>query len=336
MPKAKASMAPNDPLTPEEKARRAAQKLKSKEPPTPEEEARRAAQKLQRQRALERQAAGALPKKELKRKRAAGEPLPKLPKKKKEHEREKFLASDAKNEEARPMHDLVIVPIFWRNVPGQEEAMVKEAQRVKAVLQKLGGLDVWVDRTHKRTPGQKLNFWESQGVRWRVEIGPKEAVRHRCVLSHQRGVAGDYSTVTKLTNVSTVKRAQLLGKLRTGLALVKIPESALTAVADDSLGDQKQAVMADENLKCMLKPSQEAIEAAQRPWADDGEGTPPWENQSTKEAPTTVSAKGSAAAPAATTNAAPEVPRVLNAKERRAQRRTEEATAAKAPKAVVF
>ena len=149
-------MAPNDPLTPEEKARRAAQKLKSKEPPTPEEEARRAAQKLQRQRALERQAAGALPKKELKRKRAAGEPLPKLPKKKKEHEREKFLASDAKNEEARPMHDLVIVPIFWRNVPGQEEAMVKEAQRVKAVLQKRRCNDSFCGSAHPPPLQQQL------------------------------------------------------------------------------------------------------------------------------------------------------------------------------------
>jgi hypothetical protein len=152
-------------------------------------------------------------------------------------------------------------------------------------------------------------------------------------VSHQRGVAGDYSTVTKLTNVSTVKRAQLLGKLRSGLALTKIPEAAIVAAAEDALGDQKQAVMADENLKCMLKPSQEAIDAAQRPWADngDGEGVPAWENQGAK-------ATGSATATAASDPppAAPEEPKELNAKERRAQRRAEEATAAKTPKAVVF
>jgi hypothetical protein len=196
--------------------------------------------------------------------------LPKLPKKpksewllkrqeaeveKKEAEKSVEKSPESYGLEERPEHDVVIIPIFWRNIEGQEEAMVKESNRIKSILHNVGGLDVWVDRTHKRTPGQKLNFWEQQGVRWRIEIGPKEAIKYRCVVSHQAGKAGDYTTVTKLPNVSTVKRSQLLAKLRTGLSLEKIPEEALLVSVNDPEGDAKQTVLADENLRCFLHPA---------------------------------------------------------------------------------
>lgn len=106
-------------------------------------------QRQKQQAALKRQAAGGVTKRELKRRRAAGEPLPKLPpkeSKKRDTKPEKVV------ERTRPQHDVVIIPIFWRNVYGQEEAMVEEALRIKAILHKIG-LDVWVDRTHKLTPG---------------------------------------------------------------------------------------------------------------------------------------------------------------------------------------
>lgn len=233
------------------------------------------AQRLKQQAARKRQAEGGLTKRELKRRRAAGEPLPKLPKKKKELQPEKApTETQAIATGPSRNHDLVIIPIFWRNIEGQEDAMVKEAVRIKSILQKQGGLDVWVDRTHKLAPGQKLNFWESQGVRWRVELGPKEAVKHRCVISHQRGKAGDFSTVTKLPNVSTVKVAQLLGKLREGLGLDKIPAEAVLMAAKDIENDAKQLTMANENLKCMVEPTGNSGEAAAIAAAEQKPSTP--------------------------------------------------------------
>jgi hypothetical protein len=117
----------------------------------PSEEAKEK-QRQKQQEALKRQAAGGLTKRELKRRRAAGEPIPKLPQNNavgaKKSKPEKIV------ERTRPQHDLVIIPIFWRNVYGQEEAMVEEALRIKGILHKVG-LDVWVDRTHKLTPGMK-------------------------------------------------------------------------------------------------------------------------------------------------------------------------------------
>mmetsp|Transcript_50916 Transcript_50916/g.65202 ORF Transcript_50916/g.65202 Transcript_50916/m.65202 type:complete len:277 (-) Transcript_50916:20-850(-) len=214
------------------------------------DEAKKELQRQKQQAALKRQSAGGLTKRELKRRRAAGEAIPKQPKISKKRE---WKAEEEKTvERSRPQHDLVIIPIFWRNVTGQEEAMVNEALRIKGVLHKVG-LDVWVDRTHKLTPGQKLNFWESQGVRWRVEIGPKEAIKHKCVVSHQKGDAGDYSTVTKLANVSTVRQGELLSKLRNGLSLLKIPDESILTASKDKVGDDEQMAKSKKNLEAMQR-----------------------------------------------------------------------------------
>ena len=233
-----------------------------------DDEVRKAKQRAKQQEALKRQREGGLTKKEIKRRRAAGEELPPLPKKKakkKVHERERWKQSDEAAAgtdgiagESRPNHDVVIIPIFWRNVPGQEDAIVQEALRIKGILHSVAKLDVWVDRTHKRTPGQKLKFWEEQGVRWRVEVGPKDASKQRCVVSYQAGHAGDFSTVTKVPNVSTVKRLQLLSKLRDTLNLTKIPEDAIARVKDDADGDRKEKEKAIEIMRTLGDGSEES------------------------------------------------------------------------------
>ena len=60
------------------------------------------------------------------------------------------------------------MPYFWRQRPGEEAAVVGEAERIKRLLS-AAKLDIWVDRTHKKSPGQKLAFWEEVGVTWRIE-----------------------------------------------------------------------------------------------------------------------------------------------------------------------
>ena len=252
----------------EKKRKRRQREVTSKNLSAMDDEVRKAKQRAKQQEALRRQREGGLTKKEIKRRRAAGEELPPLPKKKakkKVHERERWKQSDEAAAgtdgiagESRPNHDIVIIPIFWRNVPGQEDAIVQEALRIKGILHSVAKLDVWVDRTHKRTPGQKLKFWEEQGVRWRVEVGPKDASKQRCVVSYQAGRAGDFSTVTKVPNVSTVKRLQLLSKLRDTLNLTKIPEDAIARVKDDADGDRNEKEKAIEIMRTLGDGSEES------------------------------------------------------------------------------
>jgi hypothetical protein len=304
-----------------------------------DEDSRKALQRQKQENARKRQAEGGLTKKEVKRRRSAGEPLPKLPKKKSTSITRAEIADTFKPvatiEESRPSHDLVVIPVFWRNVPGQEEAMVKEALRIKNILQKKAGLDVWVDRTHKRTPGQKLNFWESQGVRWRVEIGPKEAVKYRCVISHQRGVAGDFTTVTKVPNVSTVKCAQLLSKLKDTLMLAKISSESVQSATDDYEYDAKQQRISDENLQCMLHPANDAVSVGFSNHdfgninEDENENQETWTSEATLKSAVVKDQvlkvfESKSPMPKTVASQAPEskAPEQMNAKERRAMKRS--------------
>ena len=126
----------------------------------------------------------------------------------------------------RTVHDVVVVPIFWRTRPGEEEAVVGEAERIKRLLAKVGDtkvkLDVWVDRTHKKSPGQKLAFWEAVGVKWRVEVGPDDVRAKRCVVSCAGGKG--YESNIKVKDVSSVRRGQLYHVLRDQLGMDKIPD----------------------------------------------------------------------------------------------------------------
>lgn len=290
------------------------------------EQARRDAQRARQQAALKRQAEGGLSKKEIKKRRAAGEPLPKIKKTRGDNKGAAASCGESKSlgTATRPTHDMVIVPIFWRNVEGQEESMVREAQRIKSLLHKRTGLDVWVDRTHKMTPGQKLNFWEQQGVRWRVEIGPKEAAKKRCVVSYQSGVAGDFTTVKKLTNVSTIKQSQLLSKLRNGLSLTKITEEHILEAANDPEGDSRQDDLAEENLKAMLRPKEAPTQTSPARNRNDNDGRDGDSATVPNDEERPATARGFKAEAETRADTLPQVDeKKLNAKERRALKRAQ-------------
>lgn len=163
----------------------------------------------------------------------------------------------------------VIIPIFWRQHPGEEEAVVAEAQRIKQIL-RAAGLDVWVDRTHKLSPGQKLKFWEDQGVRYRVEVGPKDLSHHTCVLSFAGGQPGDYQAIKKVPKVSTVRRAELLSKLRDKLGMDKVPRSAVDEARRDPEADAAELEAAEAILAQLQQRQAEAT--GQATAADSGSG----------------------------------------------------------------
>ena len=220
---------------------------------TPAELARREKQRAAQAAAKLRQAAGAPTKKERKKRKrdvAAGvAPEPKKPNNsgakassgggaawrkrefagkgrnefKRKREAEDELAAEAAG---RTVHDVVIVPIFWRTRPGEEDAVVGEAERIKRLIAKVGDtkvkLDVWVDRTHKKSPGQKLQFWEAVGVKWRVELGPDDVRAKRCVVSCAGGAG--YESNIKVKDVSSVRRGAIYHVLRDKLGMDKIPD----------------------------------------------------------------------------------------------------------------
>ncbi|GAB5364848.1 hypothetical protein AAMO2058_001005500 [Amorphochlora amoebiformis] len=78
-------------------------------------------------------------------------------------------------------HDIVIIPIFWKNQEEQKARAVSASNHVKKHLHQ-AGLDTWIDQRHKYTPGQKFAYWEHIGVCMRVEIGPKDLEKNTCTL----------------------------------------------------------------------------------------------------------------------------------------------------------
>ena len=121
----------------------------------------------------------------------------------------------------RRAHDVVIIPIFWRQRPGEEAAVVGEAERIKRLLS-AAKLDIWV-RTHKKSPGQKLAFWEEVGVTWRIEVGPDDVRSKKCVVSRAGEGRSSAEAALKIRDVSSVKRGDLLRALRDRLDCAKVP-----------------------------------------------------------------------------------------------------------------
>lgn len=179
-------------------------------------------------------------------------------------ERSKFHDDLAAEAEGRRVHDVVIIPIFWRTRPGEEDAVVAEAERIKRLLCKNGGakkLDVWVDHTHKKSPGQKLAFWETVGVQWRVELGPDDVKRKQCTVS-KAGSEGYYNRIA-IKEVCTVNRSALYGALRDKLGCEKIPED----IAEDRELDAAHDAEADATLKAWNRLTDAPRLAATRPKA---------------------------------------------------------------------
>lgn len=134
----------------------------------------------------------------------------------------------------RRKHDVVVVPIFWRHKPGQEEAVVADAERIKSILAPY--CDVWIDRTHKNSPGQKYALWEAIGVIRRIEIGPDDVENKRCVVASS---TGSYDSARRIT-VSSIDRAALVRALKCEVGLEKLPilpDNAEHRQSQDALSD---------------------------------------------------------------------------------------------------
>lgn len=138
----------------------------------------------------------------------------------------------------RRKHDVVVVPIFWRHKPGQEEAVVADADRIKKILAPY--CDVWIDRTHKNSPGQKYALWEAIGVVRRIELGPDDVENKRCVVASS---TGSYESARRIT-VSSIDRAALVRALKCEAGLEKLP-----VLPDNEEHRRAQDALSDDIIK---------------------------------------------------------------------------------------
>lgn len=109
---------------------------------------------------------------------------------------EKEIASNL----AARIHDIVIIPIVWRGRHDRTQ-LLNAAEGVKTMLLQTASsknnLDVWIDSRRHHTPGQKFAFWEHKGVKFRIEVGPKDLERRQLCLCRHPETAGDYQNTVK-------------------------------------------------------------------------------------------------------------------------------------------
>ena len=97
---------------------------------------------------------------------------------------------------------VVVLPLYWRKeADGQQKRDVLAASRIASEHLKSKGWAIWVDMDDETMPGHKFKKWEEQGVRVRVEIGPRDVAKSvteaTCVVSLVTGVGqvADKATV---------------------------------------------------------------------------------------------------------------------------------------------
>jgi len=97
-------------------------------------------------------------------------------------------------------HDVVIIPIIWRRKEEESEMVLDAAQSLKDKLA-AHRINTWIDRRHSLSPGQKYAYWESLGVKFRLELGPDEAQKGNVCLS--KAVTGELAQRWKDISVKT-------------------------------------------------------------------------------------------------------------------------------------
>jgi len=139
--------------------------------------------------------------------------------------------TDESEETALPQkgfdHDLVIVPVFWKKDPEQRQEIINAAEQIKQDIIALVQFDIWIDLRTKYTPGQKFAFWEHRGVKFRVELGPKELASNTC-------------TVSKCENAGTVSQRYKV-PLEAAAIIKKLREVGAT------LGEKKEIEPSSKN-----------------------------------------------------------------------------------------
>lgn len=129
--------------------------------------------------------------------------------------REEMFGHNRKKEEEERKgfdHDMVIVPVFWKKEVEQRQRILDAAESIKKDIIALVRFDIWIDQRTKYTPGQKFAFWEHRGVKYRIELGPKEVDNNLCTvcLCEKAGAVAQRFSV-KMDAEVIVKKLRELG-----------------------------------------------------------------------------------------------------------------------------
>ncbi|KAJ9505605.1 hypothetical protein QJQ45_026520 [Haematococcus lacustris] len=128
---------------------------------------------------------------------------------------------------------VVILPIYWNMRHAEKEAVMAAAAKVEELLRE-AGITTHTDTANQYTPGQKMKYWETAGVRVRVELGPKDALQGTAVVA----LSGTPGTVARKKSVNvTVQLVQ---------AVKALLEQATGPGGDEGEGSQEHDQQEDQ------------------------------------------------------------------------------------------
>ncbi|CAD7935779.1 unnamed protein product [Amoebophrya sp. A120] len=105
-------------------------------------------------------------------------------------------SAEEADENLQKQHEVIIIPIVWRG-RHDRHLLMEAAENVKRVLAQQG-INTWIDSRRQHTPGQKFAFWEHKGVKFRIEIGPKDFERGKLCLCKHPVIPGDFQNTKKI------------------------------------------------------------------------------------------------------------------------------------------
>lgn len=120
---------------------------------------------------------------------------------------------EANRVELGSQHEVVIIPVRWRQATQKSDFIDRVCQRIKKRLCDVG-INAWLDARRQYTPGQKFAYWEHLGVHRRIEIGPDDFDQKVCkiVSSKTPGAYLEHERfVVKLKFTKIVKKLDQLG-----------------------------------------------------------------------------------------------------------------------------
>ncbi|KAG2437067.1 hypothetical protein HYH02_011327 [Chlamydomonas schloesseri] len=160
--------------------------------------------------------------------------------------------------------EVIVLPIYWNNDKEEKAAVIAASERARDILAS-AGLAADMDGSNKYTPGQKMKYWETMGVRVRVELGPRDVANGNAVVALSTKKPGEVATKT-IVNM----RHKMLDAVREALGKVK-------SGAYDNEEEEEEAAAAEE------QPEQEVEEDADEEQEEEEEEEAPAPKKGKKE-----------------------------------------------------
>ncbi|GIL66996.1 hypothetical protein Vafri_20399 [Volvox africanus] len=165
--------------------------------------------------------------------------------------------------------EVIVLPIFWNNNKEEKAAVLAASERARDILAS-AGLQVDMDASNKYTPGQKMKYWETMGVRVRVELGPRDVANGNCVVALSTKAPGEVAS----KNVVNM-RHKMLDAVRAALSKAKSAKQDEEDEEEEQHQQNKKGEMAadrDKEQPKWQKGGKDARKSRQAEAADDSDG----------------------------------------------------------------